>query len=124
MNGFDVWDAIVGSGFLIGALSIWLNWKNSKSKSSIDWYDRAINEIERLEKRLQSADNELDELKDELEKMGIKLLDETSKNSKLTEENKFLANKVVELQTIIKEIKFELETLRKRRDENDEFRAE
>ena len=124
MNGFDVWDAIVGSGFLIGALSIWLNWKNSKSKSSIDWYDRAINEIERLEKRLQSADTELDELKDELEKMGIKLLDETSKNSKLTEENKFLANKVVELQTIIKEIKFELETLRKRRDENDEFRAE
>lgn len=121
MNGFDVWDAIVGSGFLIGALSIWLNWKNSKSKSSIDWYDRAINEIERLEKRLQSADTELDELKDELEKMGIKLLDETSKNSKLTEENKFLANKVVELQTIIKEIKFELETLRKRRDEHDEF---
>ena len=124
MSGFDVWDAIVGSGFLIGALSIWLSWKNSKSKNSIDWYDRAIDEIERLEKRLQSADDELDELKDELEKMGIKLLDETSKNTKLTEENKFLANKVIKLQTIIKEIKFELDKLRIRRDEREEFRGE
>ena len=106
MNGFDVWDAIVGSGFLIGALSIWLNWKNSKSKTSIDWYDRAIKEIERLEKRLQSADDELDELKEELEKMGIKLSNEMSKSDKLKEENRFLSNKVVELQTIIKEIKF------------------
>ena len=120
MNGFDVWDAIVGSGFLIGALSIWLNWKNSKSKTSIDWYDRAIKEIERLEKRLQSADDELDELKDELEKLGSKLSEETNKNVKLAEENRFLTNKVVELQTIIKEIKFELDSLRKRRDEYDE----
>ena len=119
MNGFDVWNAIVGSGFLIGALSIWLNWKNSQSKNSIDWYDRAIKEIERLEKRLQSADVELDELNNELEKMGIKLLEETSKNDKLTEENKFLANKVIELQTIIKEIKFELELLSGRRDEDE-----
>ena len=124
MNGFDVWNAIVGSGFLIGALSIWLNWKNSKSKNSIDWYDRAIKEIERLEKRLQSADDELEELNDELEKLGVKLLDEKSKNSKLIEENKFLSNKVIELQTIIKEIKFELDSLRKRRDEHDEFRDE
>ena len=112
MNGFNVWDAIIGSGFLIGVLSFWLNWKNSRSKNIIDWYDRAINEIERLEKRLQSADDELDELKDELEKMGIKLLDETNKNNKLIEENKFLANKIIELQTIIKEIKFELDSLR------------
>ena len=119
MSGIDVWNAIVGSGFLIGALSIWLSWKNSKSKNSIDWYDRAIKEIERLEKRLQSADVELDELNNELEKMGIKLLEETSKNDKLTEENKFLANKVIELQTIIKEIKFELELLRGRGDEDE-----
>ena len=120
MNGMDVWNAIVGSGFLIGVLSVWLNWKNSKSKISIDWYDRAIKEIERLEKRLQSADDELDELKDELDKLGIKLLDEKNKTSELMKENEFLSNKVVELQTIIKEIQFELETLRKRRDGHDE----
>lgn len=120
MNGFDVWNAIIGSGFLVGALSIWLNWKNSKSKNKLDWYDRAIKEIERLEKRLQSADDELDELNDELEKLGIKLSDEQSKNDKLIEENEFLSNKVIELQTIIKEIKFELDSLKKRRDEHDE----
>lgn len=119
MNGFDVWNAIIGSGFLVGALSIWLNWKNSKSKNKLDWYDRAIKEIERLEKRLQSADDELDELKGELERLGIKLLDETNKNNKLAEENKFLSDKVVELQTIIKEIKFELDSLKKRRDERE-----
>lgn len=124
MSGFDLWNAIVGSGFLIGALSIWLNWKNSKSKNTIDWYDRAINEIERLEKRLQLANDELDELKDELEKLSIKLSDEKNKNNELVEENRFLSDKVVELQTIIEEIKLELDSLRKRRDEHEEFRVE
>lgn len=120
MNGMDVWNAIVGSGFLIGVLSVWLNWKNSKSKTNIDWYDRAIKEIERLEKRLESADDELDELKGELDKLEVKLLGEKEKNIKLTEENRFLASKVDELQVIIKEIRFELDTLIKRREEHDE----
>lgn len=120
MNGFDIWNAIVGSGFLVGFLSIWLNWKNSKSKTNIDWYDRAIKEIERLEKRLESADNELDELKGELDKLEIKLLNEKEKNNRLMEENKFLTSKVDELQVIIKEIRFELDALIKRREEHDE----
>lgn len=120
MNGFDIWNAIVGSGFLVGFLSIWLNWKNSKSKTNIDWYDRAIKEIERLEKRLQSADDELEELRDELDALGIKLSDEKDKNNRLTEENRFLSSKVDELQVIIKEIRIELDTLIKRREEHDE----
>ena len=113
MNGFDIWNAIVGSGFLVGFLSIWLNWKNSKSKNNIDWYDRAIKEIERLEKRLQSTVDELDAL-------SIELSDEKDKNDRLTEENQFLSSKVDELQVIIKEIRIELDTLIKRREEHDE----
>ena len=113
-------NALLGTGFLVGIISAWVTFKNNKSSNELEWYDRAIKEIERLEERLEKAYTQLDDLEEELREVEGQLVVEKKVNSRLTDENKVLSNTIIELKSIIREIQTELENLNRRVDENHE----
>lgn len=110
-------NALLGTGFLVGIISAWVTFKNNKSSNELEWYDRAIQEIERLEERLEKAYAQLDEMEAELKEVEGQLDVEKKVNSRLTDENKILSDTIVELKSIIREIQTELDNLNRKVDE-------
>jgi len=92
-------DMLLGSGFIIGAFGLWLTWKNQKSERRINWYDRSIKEIERLETKLKKANQKIDCLEKEVEGKHL--------------ENKELKRIITGLQEVIEDIQDELSSLKK-----------
>lgn len=117
--GEFITNALLGTGFLVGIISAWVTFKNNKSSNELEWYDRAIKEVERLEERLEKAYTQLDEMEAELREVEGQLDVEKKVNSRLTDENKILSDKIVELKTIIREIQTELENLNRKVDGNE-----
>lgn len=53
---------VIGTGGIVGIVTAYLTYRTSKSERRIQWYDRAIAEIERLEKKLQESRDRSHEL--------------------------------------------------------------
>jgi len=53
---------VIGTGGIVGIITAYLTYRTSKSERRIQWYDRAIAEIERLEKKLQECQDRYREL--------------------------------------------------------------
>ena len=99
--GQQVINALFGTGFLIGLISLWLTFKDNKSKRKIDWYDRSIKEIERLESKLSAMETRLTMMQAELDSKEDELEDTQKKLDARMEENAEL-KKMVKLNTILK----------------------
>lgn len=57
---------ILGSGGLVALITAWLTYRTNKGEQKIKWYDRAINEIERLDKIVKEERSKRINLAEEL----------------------------------------------------------
>lgn len=89
---------IVGSGGLLAIVTAYFSRKTSKEEASIEWYDRAIAEIDRLDKKLVEAEEKLAVLR-------IKLAEEQTVSTNL----QYTIN---DLEEVIKGLKYRIEHLR------------
>lgn len=83
-------------------VTAYLTYRTGKGDQDIKWYDRAIEEIERLDERVKVAENEKIELR-------VKLAEEESDNYGLKEKIKVLERRVDDLKEQIERLKGELD---------------
>lgn len=131
IDGLQLLAVVIGSGGIGAAFSAWLNYKSTTTKTTaeekLSWYDRAINEIERLEARLDKAEQKLaeaeieyeekeEELEEEIKNLEKRLCTEADLRrqkermlQKELERNKELKETIEGLKKIVQEIRKELE---------------
>lgn len=109
----EIVNALFGTGFLIGLISLWLTFKDNKSQRRIDWYDRSIKEIERLETKLSAMETRLTMMQAELDSKADELEDAQKKLDARTAENAKLKKMVASLQVMVKDLRSELAQLKR-----------